>query len=65
MSNRWRQGLFNRINEKQEEINGKKELDHKDLMRVEELDNIREELVDKPILNDAEFELFESKIEAV
>lgn len=65
MSNRWRQGLYNKIYEKQEKIKEKQKITHRDIIRQEKLEKIEEELDDKPLINDAEFERLETRIEQI
>lgn len=70
MSNRWRQGLYNQINQKEEKLEEQREeLTQEDLLQVERaynrLEEIREDLEETPVMSDNLFEEFESRIEEV
>jgi len=65
MSNRWRQALYRKLDEKQNKIEEKQELTHSDVMAKEDIKGIRESLDDTPLLRDEEFERFEQKIEDI
>lgn len=65
MSNRWRQALYRKLDEKQNKIEEKEEITHSDVMAKEDIEGIRESLDDTPLLRDEEFERFEQKIEDI
>jgi cell division protein FtsX len=70
MTNRWRQSLLNKVNEKKNRLEEKPQekdgIEYSEMIRKEQrLKDIRQELEDKPLMSEEKFERFERRIESI